>query len=84
MACSVVETFGEAGKARDLDEVLRLEYRSKLLNPKWAKVRPQQLLFCLVLLAWQGARPGQGAAPGVRSTAASHVVQGAARRLLAG
>ena len=40
MSCSVVETFGEAGKARDLDEVLRLEYRSKLLNPKWAQVQP--------------------------------------------
>ena len=39
MGCSVVETFGEKGQARDLDEVLRLEYRSKLLNPKWAQVR---------------------------------------------
>ena len=40
MSCSVVETFGEPGKAQDLDQVLRLEYRSKLLNPKWAKAGP--------------------------------------------
>ena len=40
MACSIVEAFGEKGKARELDEVLRLEYRSKLLNPKWAEVHP--------------------------------------------
>lgn len=35
-AVSVVEAFGD-GPPRDLDAVLRLEYRSKLLNPKWAK-----------------------------------------------
>ena len=35
-AVSVVEAFGD-GPPRDLDAVLRLEYRSKLLNPKWAQ-----------------------------------------------
>ena len=35
-AVSVVEAFGD-GPPRDLDTVLRLEYRSKVLNPKWAK-----------------------------------------------
>jgi len=37
----VIEAFGNAGDdnapipVKDVDEVLRLEYRSKLLNPKW-------------------------------------------------
>lgn len=44
VATSIVEAFGEKGKARDLDEVLRLEYRSKLLNPKWAQV--EATLLC--------------------------------------
>ncbi len=37
--CSVVETFGKdaKGSVKDLDETLRLEYRTKLLNPRWAK-----------------------------------------------
>ena len=40
VACSVVEAFsGNDGRPRELEEVLRLEYRTKLLNPKWAKVR---------------------------------------------
>lgn len=38
VGCSIVETFGKDVKPRELEEVLRLEYRSKLLNPKWAKV----------------------------------------------
>lgn len=33
---NVVESFDRQAKARDLNETLRLEYRSKLLNPKWA------------------------------------------------
>jgi len=33
-----VETFSKSTKPRELEEVLRLEYRSKLLNPKWAQV----------------------------------------------
>ncbi|KAG2494735.1 hypothetical protein HYH03_007247 [Edaphochlamys debaryana] len=46
VGCSIVEAFGGAGSGsgsgsvpppRELKEVLRLEYRSKLLNPKWAK-----------------------------------------------
>ena len=38
MGCSIVETFSKSTKPRELEEVLRLEYRSKLLNPKWAEV----------------------------------------------
>ena len=39
MGCSIVETFSKDIKPKELEEVLRLEYRSKLLNPKWAQVR---------------------------------------------
>jgi len=40
VALSVVEAFGGSGEQakvpiRDLQDVLRIEYRSKLLNPKW-------------------------------------------------
>jgi magnesium chelatase subunit H len=35
--CSIVESFGKDLTARDLDQTLRLEYRAKLLNPKWAQ-----------------------------------------------
>jgi len=35
VACSIVETFGEDVTPRDLEETLRLEYRTKLLNPRW-------------------------------------------------
>ena len=41
-ACSIVETFGEDATPRDLDETLRLEYRSKLLNPRWAEAMADQ------------------------------------------
>jgi magnesium chelatase subunit H len=34
VGCSVVEAFSKEVKPRELEEVLRLEYRSKLLNPK--------------------------------------------------
>ena len=37
VGCSIVETFSKSTKPRELEEVLRLEYRSKLLNPKWAQ-----------------------------------------------
>lgn len=38
-AVSVVEAFDDRSdpEPRDLDQILRLEYRSKLLNPKWAQ-----------------------------------------------
>jgi magnesium chelatase subunit H len=36
---SVVETFDKNVRPRELEETLRMEYRSKLLNPKWAEVR---------------------------------------------
>ena len=39
--CSIVETFGDE-TPRDLDETLRLEYRSKLLNPRWANAMAEQ------------------------------------------
>ncbi|KAL7562060.1 hypothetical protein ACA910_011099 [Epithemia clementina (nom. ined.)] len=39
VSLSVIEAFGNGGddnvSVRDVEEVLRLEYRSKLLNPKW-------------------------------------------------
>eukprot|EP00897_Mesotaenium_endlicherianum_P003366 jgi/Mesen1/3057/ME000018S02370 len=37
VACSVIETYGKDLTPRDLEATLRLEYRSKLLNPKWAE-----------------------------------------------
>ncbi|CAG9464037.1 unnamed protein product [Pedinophyceae sp. YPF-701] len=42
VGCSVVESFGRDVTPRELDEVLRLEYRSKLLNPKWADAMVSQ------------------------------------------
>lgn len=47
MGCSIVETFSKDVKPKELEEVLRLEYRSKLLNPKWAQVcHSTQQSFC--------------------------------------
>jgi len=40
--CSIVETFGKEATPRDLEATLRLEYRSKLLNPKWAEAMAAQ------------------------------------------
>ena len=37
VGCSIVECFSKEVRPRELEEVLRLEYRSKLLNPKWAE-----------------------------------------------
>jgi magnesium chelatase subunit H len=34
VGCSIVEAFSKDVRPRELEEVLRLEYRSKLLNPK--------------------------------------------------
>ena len=43
VGCSVVEAFAPEGTApRELEETLRLEYRSKLLNPKWAEAMAGQ------------------------------------------
>ncbi|DBA83121.1 TPA: Magnesium chelatase [Trebouxia sp. C0005] len=42
VGCSIVETFGKDAKPQELSDVLRLEYRSKLLNPKWAKAMADQ------------------------------------------
>ena len=45
VGCSIVETFSKSTRPRELEEVLRLEYRSKLLNPKWAQVRVPAVLY---------------------------------------
>ena len=37
VGCSIIETFSKQVKPREIEDVLRLEYRSKLLNPKWAE-----------------------------------------------
>ena len=37
VGCSIIETFSKQVKPREIEDVLRLEYRSKLLNPKWAQ-----------------------------------------------
>ena len=43
VACSVVEAFGgDASTPRELDDVLRMEYRTKLLNPRWAEAMVAQ------------------------------------------
>ena len=45
VAISVIEAFGNTGDdvpVRDVEDVLRLEYRSKLLNPKWCDAMLQQ------------------------------------------
>lgn len=42
VGCSIVETFGKDATPQELSDVLRLEYRSKLLNPKWAKVNARE------------------------------------------
>ena len=39
---SIIETYGKDVKPKELEEVLRLEYRSKLLNPKWAQAMASQ------------------------------------------
>ncbi|MGK7943727.1 MAG: magnesium chelatase subunit H [Microcystaceae cyanobacterium] len=42
VTASFVESFSKDTTPRKLEEVLRLEYRSKLLNPKWAKAMAEQ------------------------------------------
>jgi magnesium chelatase subunit H len=39
---SIVEAFSKTVKPRELEETLRLEYRTKLLNPKWAEAMAKQ------------------------------------------
>ncbi len=43
VGCSIVEAYGKEVKPRELEEVLRLEYRSKLLNPRWAAAMAAQV-----------------------------------------
>ncbi|NES73925.1 MAG: protoporphyrin IX magnesium chelatase, partial [Okeania sp. SIO2D1] len=42
VSASFIESFSNDTTPRKLDEVLRLEYRSKLLNPKWAQAMADQ------------------------------------------
>jgi len=42
VGCSIVEAYGKDTRPRELEEVLRLEYRSKLLNPRWAAAMSSQ------------------------------------------
>lgn len=39
---SIIETFDKQVKAQELQDVLRMEYRSKLLNPKWSDAMIKQ------------------------------------------
>ncbi len=43
---AVVESYARVAQPKRLNDVLRLEYRSKLLNPKWANtmVRGQNIM----------------------------------------
>lgn len=50
VGCSIVETFGKNAAPQELSDVLRLEYRSKLLNPKWAQVSIGSFTFGHCLL----------------------------------
>ncbi|WIA37068.1 hypothetical protein OEZ86_014043 [Tetradesmus obliquus] len=42
VGCSIIEAYGKQVQPKELEEVLRLEYRSKLLNPKWAQAMASQ------------------------------------------
>ncbi len=42
VTASLIESFSKDTTPRKLEEVLRLEYRSKLLNPKWAEAMVAQ------------------------------------------
>ncbi|BAQ64020.1 magnesium chelatase subunit H [Geminocystis sp. NIES-3709] len=42
VTASFVESFSQDTTPRKLDQVLRMEYRTKLLNPKWAKAMADQ------------------------------------------
>ena len=44
VGCSIVEAFGgeNSSAPRELEDVLRLEYRSKFLNPRWAEAMAAQ------------------------------------------
>ncbi len=54
VGCSVVEAFGDKPKPQELEQVLRLEYRSKLLNPK---VRPAlEQASAVLFLVWEAHR----------------------------
>lgn len=39
---SIVEAYSKEVEPKELEATLRLEYRSKLLNPKWGKAMARQ------------------------------------------
>ncbi len=41
MSASFVESFSKDTTPRKLEDLLRIEYRTKLLNPKWAEAANQ-------------------------------------------
>ena len=43
VGCSVVEAVGGDPKPVAIEKLLRIEYRSKLLNPKWAAAMAEQV-----------------------------------------
>lgn len=43
---SVVEAYGKDVEPRELEATLRMEYRTKLLNPKWAEAMVKQVSNC--------------------------------------
>lgn len=49
---SVVEAYGKEVAPRELEATLRIEYRSKLLNPKWAEAMSNQVRWCRVICSW--------------------------------
>jgi magnesium chelatase subunit H len=42
VTASVVESFSKDSTPRKLEDILRMEYRTKLLNPRWAKAMVEQ------------------------------------------
>lgn len=51
VAVSIVEAYGKEVEPRELEATLRMEYRSKLLNPKWADAMSKQVRSQLFLLS---------------------------------
>jgi magnesium chelatase subunit H len=57
VGCSVVEAFGGEPKPVEIDKLLRMEYRSKLLNPMWAASMAAQVLKLPICESSLSARP---------------------------
>lgn len=83
VGCSIVETFSKSTKPRELEEVLRLEYRSKLLNPKWAEVCALVILESGAQDCWQTVM--QEAQPSLMAILARQtLLEGWSRKILPG